>query len=527
MKQGLFFVLSMFLMVILLSCNHNTNVPMTAEDDTTFEEEEVKYVIEQVVFSKSFQSTEPNVEVLSNKNNVKILASLGLTEYSEISINNIVKKGNVVNIHVSGIKGENPSLSVPQVILELSELNTNKGNLSFNIVFDDYEQLKIKFGINDILNKIQSQFKIATNRLPSYSLLKEENNIVWNISYRGVFDRENSIVPLINLSTIIDANSGEIIESEKTIVSSLLDQGHVLDYIDGKHILYKKTITNKDDPEKINEQLWYLDLSNREKVTLYTSDYKIQAAQFNSDNTYISLIEGKEEKQNLYIISFEDKRVFKISFEPNFNPRRMRWKDKDTLYLLGNNENTSTIYSYNVESNEIKIIKKVDRILDNLIVKGDTFIVTERVENEVNRNIYMTSDWHTYKLIDKGFSIKFLSQDLIAYLKKNEKNDSNFLYIYDLKDEQIASTIEGNISNYDIIDENSLIYVNQNTNNADYTIIKYRVRDSEAEEITTIIGDKIFYDEKSNIIYLNILLPFEDNKTEMIYSIDVNKLKGN
>ena len=205
----------------------------------------------------------------------------------------------------------------------------------------------------------------------------------------------------------------------------------------------------------------------------------------------------------------------------------MRWKDKDTLYLLGNNENTSTIYSYNVESNEIKIIKKVDRILDNLIVKGDTFIVTERVENEVNRNIYMTSDWHTYKLIDKGFSIKFLSQDLIAYLKKNEKNDSNFLYIYDLKDEQIASTIEGNISNYDIIDEDSLIYVNQNTNNADYTIIKYRVRDSEAEEITTIIGDKIFYDEKSNIIYLNILLPFEDNKTEMIYSIDVNKLKGN
>ena len=32
---------------------------------------------------------------------------------------------------------------------------------------------------------------------------------------------------------------------------------------------------------------------------------------------------------------------------------------------------------------------------------------------------------------------------------------------------------------------------------------------------------------KSNIIYLNILLPFEDNKTEMIYSIGVNKLKGN
>lgn len=527
MKQVIFFVIATLLMVILISCNHNSEIPMTVEEDATFEEEEIKFTIEQVIFSKSFQSTEPNVEIISNKNNVKILASLGLAEYSEVSINNIIKKGNVVNIHVSGIKGENPSLSVPQVIMELKELSNNKNNLSFNIVFDDYEQLKIKVGINDIINKIKSQFKITTNRLPSYSLLKGGNNIVWNIAYKGVFDRENPIIPLINLSTVIDANTGEIIESEKTIVSSSLDQGHLLDFMPENHLLYKKTISNNSEPEATNDQLWYIDSLNAEKTTLYTSDYKIQSAQFSFDKSYISLIETNEDKQNLYIISFEDKRVFKISFETNFNPRRMRWKDNDTLYLLGNDENTSTIYTYSVENNETKIINKLDRIFDNLVIEDNLFIVTEKLENEVNRNIYITSDWHGYKLIDKGFNVRFLSQDLIAYLKRNEKSDSNFLYIYDLKDDKIVKIIEGNISNFSLINKEELIYVNQNTNHADYTLIKYSIRDNTTEDITTIIGDRIYYDENNHTVYLNILLPFEDNKAEMIYSINLDKLNNN
>ena len=260
---------------------------------------------------------------------------------------------------------------------------------------------------------------------------------------------------------------------------------------------------------------------------MYTSDYKIQSAQFSFDKSYISLIETNEDKQNLYIISFEDKRVFKISFETNFNPRRMRWKDNDTLYLLGNDENTSTIYTYSVENNETKIINKLDRIFDNLVIEDNLFIVTEKLENEFNRNIYITSDWHGYKLIDKGFNVRFLSQDLIAYLKRNEKSDSNFLYIYDLKDDKIVKIIEGNISNFSLINKEELIYVNQNTNHADYTLIKYSIRDNTTEDITTIIGDRIYYDENNHTVYLNILLPFEDNKTEMIYSINLDKLNNN
>lgn len=525
MKQTLIIIISIFMMLILLSCSSNNNIPMTAENDMAFEEEEIKFKIEQVVFSKSFQSTEPSVEVLSNKNVVKILASLGLAEYSDISINNIVKKGNVVNIYVSGIKGENPSLSVPQVIMELDKL-TNKDNLNFNIIFDDYDQLKIKFGINDIINKIQSHFKIATNRLPSYSLIKEENNIIWDISYKGVLDRDNPIIPLINLSILIDANSGELIEAEKTIVSSSLDNGHILDYKPENHILYKKTISN-NGTEKVNEQLWYLDPLSKKKMPIYTSDSKILGAEFNFDKTYISLMEGNEDKQILYIISFEDKRVFKIPFEGSFNPRRMRWKDNNSLYLLGNDENGSYIYSYSIKDNEIKIVKRIDKFLDNIIIKDDTFIITERLENQFNRNIYVTSDWSSFQLIDEGFSARFLSSDMIAYLKKNEKNDCNFLYIYDLNDGNIVDVIEGNISSYNLFNEDYLIYVNQNTNNGDYTIIKYSISDGSTEDITTIIGNKIYYDENNNVIYLNIVLPFEDNKTEMIYSIDVDKLNNN
>lgn len=526
MKQFLFFVIVGFMMLILLSCSPINNVPMTVEDDMTFEEEQIKYNIEQIIFSKSFQSTEPSVEVISNKNNVKILASLGLAEYSDIIINKIVKKGNIINIHVSGIKGDNPSLSVPQIIMELIELNINKDNITFNIVFDDYDQVKIKFGINDIINKIQSHFKIATNRLPTYNLLKEDNNIIWDISYKGVFDRENPILPLINLSILIDANSGEIIESEKTIVSSSLDHGHILDYVPEDYMLYKKIISNNDEDEKLSEQLWFINPLSKEKAQLYTTDYKIAVAQFNADKTYISLIETNEDKNDLYIISLEDKRVFKIPFKTKFNPRRMKWKDINTLYLLGNDQDTSTIYSYNLESNETRVVKKIDKVIDNLIINDDIFIVTEKFKDEINRNIYLTTDWDTYKLIDNGFNVKFLSDDLIAYLKKIEKNDNNFLFIYDLKNEEIVAIIEGNISNYHLFNDDELIYVNQNTNNADYTIAKYSISDKSTEDVTTIIGNRIYYDENNNIIYLNILLPFEDNKTEMIYSISVDKLNN-
>ncbi len=526
MKQILFFITAASMMLLVPSCSRIDNTPLKVEDNVTFEEEEVNYNIDQIVFSKSFQSTEPSVEIISSKNNVKILASLGLAEYSDIKINSVIKKGNVINIHVSGIKGNNPSLSVPQIIMELNELTINKENTKFNIVFDDYTQLKIKHGINDIINKLQSQFKISTNRLPIYSLLKEDNSIVWNIFYKGVFDRENPTMPLINLSVLIDANSGEIMESEKTVISSSLDHGHILDYVPENHILYKKSIVNGNGSGKSNEQLWHINPLTKEKTHLYSSDSKISAAQFNLDNSYISLIETNEEKSDLFILSFEDKRVIKIPFKTKFNPKRMTWKDKNILYLMGNDESSSTIYSYNIESNETKLLIKIDKVIDNFIVKDNIFIATEKVGDEVNKNIYQTSDWSSYKLIDKGFNIKFLSKDLIAYLKKEEKSDNNFLYIYNIKNGETVNVIEGNISNFSLYNEDELIYVKQNSNNADYTIAKYSISDNSTEDITTIIGNRVYYDKNNKIIYLNILSPLEDNKGEMIYSIDLDKLNS-
>lgn len=525
MKRTLFFILTITMLLLLLSCSRTSNVPMKVEDNMILEEEEIDYKVEQIIFSKSFQSIEPSVETLSSKNNVKILASLGLAEYSNVTINSVVKKGNIINIHVSGIKGENPSLSVPQIIMELSELNTIKDKLNFNIVFDDFQNLKIKFGINDIINKIQSQFKISSNRLPTYTLLKNEKNIVWDIFYKGVFDRENPIIPLTNLSVLIDANSGEILESEKVVVSSSLDNGYILDFIPEEHILYKKT-ANNNDSEKSIEQLWLINPLNKEKIHLYTTDYKISAALFNPDTKYISLIESNGDKSDLYIISIEDKRVFKVPFKTAFNPKKMSWKDKNTLYIIGNDEFTTTIFSYNIESNEAKLISKVNKLIDALAVNNNTFIITEKVGDEANKNIYLSNDLTNFTFIDKGFNIKFLSNDLVAYLKKDEKSNSNFLYIYNIKNSYDIKVLEGNISNYNLISDDEIVFVNQNSNNSDYTIIKYTLSNDTSEEITTIIGNKVYYDDNNNIIYLNITLPFDDNKSEMIYSIYVDKLNS-
>ena len=41
-----------------------------------------------------------------------------------------------------------------------------------------------------------------------------------------------------------------------------------------------------------------------------------------------------------------------------------------------------------------------------------------------------------------------------------------------------------------------------------------------------VIGKNVYYNSKDNIIYLNTILPFENDNTEIIYSIDLNAIEN-
>ena len=99
-KLGLLIILTLS----LAGCKAIENLPLLTKDTNAKAEteggEEIEYSLEQVVLSKGYQTIEPNVEIVKKKNKIKLLASLGLLESSGAQIDKIVRKGNIVNIHV-------------------------------------------------------------------------------------------------------------------------------------------------------------------------------------------------------------------------------------------------------------------------------------------------------------------------------------------------------------------------------------------------------------------------------------------
>lgn len=523
MKLVYIFVLSILIISILSGCNVNTDIPATPYGDESFEEEEINFNIDQILYSKSYQSIEPNVELITKNSKLKLLASLGLADYSSVSVNGIIKKGREVYIHVSGIsQSENDRLAVPQVIMEIEDLSPkNAENLKFNVVYDDYMPIKIKFGINDVINKIQSYFKVSPNRLPTFNLTKEGDDILWAVSYDGIIDKDDPSTPLINLATIIDANSGEILQSNRIAISTTFDSGQILDFMGDSTFLYKKTIVDLETNTPI-EQLWYGKGKENEKFMLFSSDFKILSAQFSEDRSYISVLESNDDNSNLYIISLNDKRAFKISFESKYNPRLMKWAGNNQLYLIENGDMLSTIYIYDVSQNETLTVGKFQRNINKIVNKGSTFLISEKFENEPNHKIMMTEDWTSFKYINDGFNPKFISDKVVAFLNRDEKNDMNYLYIYDLEEKEVLDIVEGNIADFEILSNNNIVYINKNMNYDDYTIFKYDFETKISAKIMTVNNSKVFFNEQDNLVYLNVPLSLEDNKTELIYEIDLN-----
>lgn len=524
MKRFILMVATLFIALVFSACSSMKKDSDTLVD-ARFEEEEIKYEIEQILFSKSFQSIEPSVEIITNNNKLKILASLGLSECSGIKVNEIIKKGSEVNIHVSGIyEKKDLRLAVPQVIMELKKSKLKKiENLKFNIVYDDYIPLKIKYSINDVLNKIQSHFKVSTKGTPIFNLIRIDDNIVWDIGYNSIFDKENPDIPLVNLSAQVDANTGDIINSEKVFISTSIDSGHILNYINNDHILYKKVLLDNDS-NKTAEQLWGYDVVNNEKFMLYSSNFKISSAQYSPDLRYVSVMEVSDSGSDLYIIPLDDKRAYKISFETNFNPKTMRWNENNVLYLVENGADSSTIYSYDVESNKANLIGTFDKNIENLMIISDKFLVAEKTDNEFNKKISITSNWDKFKLIGNGFSPKFLNENTVTYLHKDEDSDLNSLFIYDINEKDLIDKVEENILNYEILPDRTIVYVKKNTNKSDFTLVKYSIEDQKSVSLANLIGDKVYYDENNKLVYLNIVLPFDNEKTEMIYSLDLSKI---
>lgn len=528
MKKILCIIFTLFLAIGLVGCNSKKEDTLALESDITFDEEEINYQVEQILFSKSFQSIAPSAEVITNNNNnnnkIRILASLGLTECSSVNVNNVVKKGSEVNIHVSAKYSKNSlRLAVPQIYMEIEKTNLKDiNNLKFNIVYDDYTPLKIKFGINDVLKKLEAYYKISTKTSPTFTLSKSDESLIWSITYNSIFDRETPEIPMINLLVEVDANSGDILTSEKIYISSTLDEGSVLNYVSDNLILYKKILVDKVT-NKTKEQLWSYDVLKDAKTMVFSSNYSIHSVDINTSQELISIIEADGNGTELYIISLDDNRTYKINLVEKFNPTIMSWKDKDILYLVENLDYGSIIYNFDLETNESVLVGLFKRNIKTLVSNGESFLMVEAPDENGLHSLSITTDWRNFNFINNGFLPKYIDDKHIGYLRKDETQDTNTLIIYNLEEERTIRRIEENIVNYRVISHTNLFYIVKNSIN-NYTLINYSLENKSSTKIANLINEKVYYSENDELVYLNIILPFESDKREMIYIIDLSKL---
>ena len=521
MKRIFTLILVILVALISFGCQGTKTSTINNGED----QEDIKYKVDQILLSKSFQSTEPSVEVMTKKDRLKLLVSLGLTESSGVKVNKIVRDLNDINIHVSSIyKNGKLQLAVPQVILEIKKSDLGRvDDLKFNIVNDDYRPLKIKLGMNEVLSKVESHFKISSSGSPLINLSRLKDNIVWDISYYSIFDKDNIKTPLINLTTTVDANTGDFLKSEKTFISTSIDDGHILDYSPEEYILYKKSIINPTK-EKSEEQLWSYNISSKEKEMIFSSNFKIYSSKYNHDLSYISIIETSDNGTGLYVVPRSNKKAYKISFEDNFNPDIMTWKDDDNLYLIDNIDDKSLVFSYNVEENISSRLAHLNKTIENLIIKDDMFLIVEASEDNHNKGLSLTFDWKKFEFIADGFSPHFIGDDILAYLKNDAKVNTNSLILYNLKTDRNIKTILENISAFQVLSNNSIAYVKKNPTHKDFILSQYSLKDKDTTDIAPLVSDKVYYDEEAKALYTNISIPFENDKQEMIYLINLSNL---
>ncbi|MEW8973502.1 MAG: hypothetical protein AB2375_04835 [Tissierellaceae bacterium] len=512
----------------LPACTNTKQNPIVFKENSSTENKDdtnISYNVEQVILSKGFQNLEPNVEIVKKDLDFRLLASLGLVESSGVNVTKIQKSGNEINIYVKNETDEQKKhLVVPQVLIDLKDFKIkNRDSLKFNIVNENYEPIKIKLGVNEIVNKINSDFKISINTFPLVDILDEEGKIFWELTYKNIFDIYNNETPIINLSVLVDSNDGSIIQYSKDFISSYIDEGYILDYIPNKFIIYKKQEMDENHNPK-EEILWIYDIENNHREILYSSKNKISCAKFNPDASFVSLIDTNDKNNELYIIGAQDKKAYKILFANTISPKIIRWKDDENLYIIDSRENKSYIYEHNTKTNHTDLVHFISKDITDLQIINDDFLISEGNEDKKKLKIYLTDNWKQFKFEFHGYKPSFIDHDKIAYLKFNEKEDSNILSIYDLDRENLYDNINLNITKYFTLDSKSLALIEKHQADNDFTLHRYDIKNKEITPIASINSDQVFYNDRDRLLYVNLSLPFESEKTQIIYSLDLSQI---
>jgi len=522
MKKQIIY-LSMTLLT-LTACTTKKDIPLVDSGISTIAETNIKYDVEQTILSKGFQSIIPNVEVLEKGLNGTFLVNLGVVECSMASVDSISRVNNEINIFTS-IKKEwgKTDIVVPQIKLKIKNIDDAEiSDLKFNIIPVNYTPIDLKFDKTQVLNKIYTQLKYTNNTAPNVSLVKENDEFIWNIKLNNTFAKDNPSSPLYMVKAKISSVTGELIEAKPILLSQIIDSGKILDFADDKYIVYsQKEIIEKSETESI----WLYDITDSNKQKVYSTHNHIYSTKLSPDLKKLAIIEHNGKLSDLYVVDLDKTVVQKITPMDYKHIWNINWKDNNTLYGINNDDkNKSSVILFNIENNNQEVISTVRLNVSSFDIYEDTFAFVDSDFDKDISHVYIKEKDKRLKKIDYGIDCKFADENSLLYIKKLEKEDKFQLYLYNLKENEEKLVLDLDVRKFIIIDKDNILAVTKNTSSTDYSLHLHNLKENKTTLLGQVLDKNIFYSSQLNTAFFSVVPASENPNSEFIYGVDFNKL---
>ncbi|NLM06736.1 MAG: hypothetical protein GX219_07440, partial [Tissierellia bacterium] len=319
------------------------------EESKIKEKESLKYEIESIRYSKTFEQIDPFINKVEEKDDfIKLSIGLGVTDYKNIDVQKIEKEGSIVKVFISGEKEEySTMLSYPNLILNIYTQDFKPNETTFLLDNSNISIYPIKYSLSQVASLLETNLNLTTKNMPIGKLKKEGDNFYWVIDYKGIVDRQDENLSLIDLNAKLDALTGEVIESSKKKVSEKLDFGKIISFKEGDYIYYKKINISKEKPEIKNTEIMKFSIKNNKVSKIYETTGDIIDFSVNNSGE-VAFIEEINELNNLYIILPDSNKPYKAMFSIIKKPDYIKWINDNLLYIMDIDVNDIHLFEYDV-----------------------------------------------------------------------------------------------------------------------------------------------------------------------------------
>lgn len=516
--KRIFMIFIIISSLLITACEKKDSI--FVKDFTIDDEIELSFTVRDTILTKSFNNLEPFVNIVRRDENINLLVSLGLLDTSGIKVNDITIDDDLdVYIYVSNIsKRKSDQLSVPQILVDLRVNNTSiNENTNFYIIKENFDNVNIRFNLPETLTRINSQFSISPDTMPSVELLKEDDTIIWDITYLNIVDRYNLEIPIIDLNLKIDALEGEVISTSKKFISTLIDHGSILDYIPNSNILYKQNNNFLDT--FLATDLYVYDTASASKNLVYSNTSDIVIGLFSPSGNSLVFTDSNN---NLFFLNSLRSKASIVNLEGIDRIDSVSWISNEEILIFDSSKDLA--YKYNLIDEVLLGEFHLGRTLNKVHYSHNYFILEDSNQGLEYASILLTRDLSENDFTIKGFNGKLLDEDRLLYLSHKADKNSNKLSIYSLGQNKVVGNIDLNIKDYFIINSSKLGLVENLGNQKIYNYYEYNMDTDEMIYITSLTSPSVYYNSSLNLLYSDLQLNGGDSISSIIYALDLNTI---